>query len=562
MTRVLLAEDDTSISEPLSRALRREGYQVEITEDGPTTLGRALSDGVDLILLDIGLPELDGLEVCRRVRAEGHAVPVLILTARADEVDTVVGLDAGADDYVTKPFRLAELLARVRALLRRGTTAEVPGTVGEVRVDAEARRAWHGDIELDLTTKEFDLLWILLRDAGKVVTREQIMREVWDAKWWTSTKTLDMHISWLRRKLGDDAHHPRFITTVRGVGFRFERGDFYMRRRLWLFTSAVAVIAALVAAVPLLVVAADRDHFMLALGLPLLAAAIAAAVALSGAVARRAARPVEELAEAAGRLGTGDPRPVGRRYGVTELDQVADGLDSASRRVTQLLTADRELAIDASHQLRSPLTALSMRLEEMIASADDPAVVREEGTAALAQAERLADVVSQLLSPARRVGAGSAGKISVDRIVLQQITEWEPAFRRAGRKMVLIGDSRLQAYVTPGGLAQVIATLLDNALMHGQGTVTIRRSQSASSVVIEVEDEGNGVPAELVSRIFERSVSGRPEGTGLGLALARTMATADGGRIVLARRKPPVFAVFLPRNPPGHQAKARRSGPA
>ena len=132
---------------------------------------------------------------------------MLILTARADEVDTVVGLDAGADDYVTKPFRLAELLARVRALLRRGT-AEVPGTVRGVRVDAEARRAWHGDTELDLTTKEFDLLWILLRDAGKVVTREQIMREVWDAKWWTSTKTLDMHISWLRRKLGDERPPP------------------------------------------------------------------------------------------------------------------------------------------------------------------------------------------------------------------------------------------------------------------------------------------------------------------------------------------------------------------
>ncbi len=230
--------------------------------------------------------------------------------------------------------------------------------------------------------------------------------------------------------------------------------------------------------------------------------------------------------------------------------------------MTHLLTADRELAIDASHQLRTPLTALSMRLEEMIASADDPDVVREEGTAALAQAERLADVVTQLLSPARRVGAGSAGLISVDKIVLQQITEWEPAFRRAGRKMVLIGDPRLQAYVTPGGLAQVIATLLDNALMHGKGTVTIRRTQSASSVVIEVEDEGNGVPAELVSRIFERSVSGRPEGTGLGLALARTMATADGGRIVLARRRPPVFAVFLPRNPPSGQAKSTRSGPA
>ena len=138
------------------------------------------------------------------------------------EPDAAHGGDiARALGVVTKPFRLAELLARVRALLRRGT-AEGSAAHG-VRIDPEARRAWHGDTELDLTTKEFDLLWILLRDAGKVVTREQIMREVWDAKWWTSTKTLDMHISWLRRKLGDDAHSPRYITTVRGVGFRFER---------------------------------------------------------------------------------------------------------------------------------------------------------------------------------------------------------------------------------------------------------------------------------------------------------------------------------------------------
>jgi signal transduction histidine kinase len=335
-----------------------------------------------------------------------------------------------------------------------------------------------------------------------------------------------------------------------------------MRRRLWLSATGVAVVAVAIAGIPLLAAAALRDPGLLALGLPLVIAAVLAAGVLAAVMARRAARPVEELAEAAGRLGTGDPRPVGRRYGVTELDQVADGLDSAARRVTHLLTADRELAIDASHQLRTPLTALSMRLEEMIASADDPEIVREEGTAALHQAERLAEVVSQLLSPARRVAAGSAALISVDKVVLEQITEWEPAFRRAGRKMVLIGESRLQAYVTPGGLAQVIATLLDNALMHGKGTVTIRRSQSPRSVVIEVEDEGDGVPAELVSRIFERSVSGRPEGTGLGLALARTMAAADGGRIVLARRKPPVFAVFLPRNPPGDPARTARTGPA
>jgi DNA-binding response OmpR family regulator len=226
MTRVLLAEDDASISEPLARALRREGYEVEVREDGPTALEAGLLGAFDLLVLDLGLPGIDGLEVCRRLRTEGHGFPVLVLTARADEVDTVVGLDAGADDYVTKPFRLAELLARVRALLRRGQTeggsTPPPSTQG-VRIDVESHRAWMGDEDLQLTAKEFDLLRVLVRDAGRVVTREQLMREVWDTTWWSSTKTLDMHISWLRKKLGDDAAAPRYISTVRGVGFRFEK---------------------------------------------------------------------------------------------------------------------------------------------------------------------------------------------------------------------------------------------------------------------------------------------------------------------------------------------------
>ncbi|MGH8866477.1 MAG: response regulator transcription factor [Actinomycetes bacterium] len=223
MARVLLAEDDTAIAEPLARALRRDGYEVEVCGDGPSALERVRAGGVDLLVLDLGLPEMDGLEVARRMRGEGCTAPVLVLTARADEVDTVVGLDAGADDYVTKQFRLAELLARVRALLRRGS-AEISGGTGDVRVDPESHRAWIGDQELALTAKEFDLLRVLVRDAGKVVPRDQLMREVWDANWYASTKTLDMHISWLRRKLGDDAQSPKYITTVRGVGFRFERG--------------------------------------------------------------------------------------------------------------------------------------------------------------------------------------------------------------------------------------------------------------------------------------------------------------------------------------------------
>ena len=236
---------------------------------------------------------------------------------------------------------------------------------------------------------------------------------------------------------------------------------------------------------------------------------------------------------------------------MTDLDQVADGLDSSARRLSSLLAADRELAVDASHQLRTPLTALSMRLEEMIAAADYPDVVREEGAAALAQTERLADVVGQLLGRARRSVSGTPSLASVDDIVAQQVVEWEPAFRRLSRKLEVTGEKGLYAYVTLGSAAQVIATLLDNALVHGAGTVTIRTSQTPRSVVIEVRDEGKGVPPELVPRIFERSVSGTPGGTGLGLSLARTVAAADGGQVVLVRPKPAVFALFLPYGVPG-----------
>lgn len=217
---MVLAEDDPAISEPLARALLREGYTVDVAPDGAQALSMA-GAGVDLLILDLGLPEIDGLEVCRRLRAAGSSMPILVLTARAEEVDTVVGLDAGADDYVTKPFRLAELLARARALLRRGST-EAPGTAAHVRIDSEARRAWFGDAELQLAPKEFDLLRVLVDEEGKVVPREEIMRRVWGTRWMSSSKTLDMHISVLRRKLGDDAAAPRFITTVRGVGFRFD----------------------------------------------------------------------------------------------------------------------------------------------------------------------------------------------------------------------------------------------------------------------------------------------------------------------------------------------------
>ena len=290
--------------------------------------------------------------------------------------------------------------------------------------------------------------------------------------------------------------------------------------------------------------------------------AVGVAVALAVFQARRLARPMQELAGAADRLGSGDARPLGRRYGVAELDRVAEGLDESAQRISDMLAAEREFAADASHQLRTPLTALSMRLEEMLAAADQPAVVREEGAAALVQTERLADVVSQLLGRTRSPAGGSRKRVSIDDVVAQQVVEWDPAFRRKNRKLEVAGDKNLRAYGKPGTLSQVIATLLDNALVHGAGTVTIRTSRTPNSVVIEVRDEGKGVPAELVPRIFERSVSGRPGGTGLGLALARSIAAADGGNVVLVRPKPAVFAVFLPRRLSRASDEPVVSGPA
>jgi DNA-binding response OmpR family regulator len=220
MPHLLLVEDDPAIAIPLSRALERDQFDVVHVTTGSEAL-EAARRSVDLVLLDLTLPDIDGLEVCRSIREFDVRLPVVILTARSDEVDIVIGLDAGADDYVTKPFRLAELLARIRVRLRLATIREVIEVNG-VRVDNNAHRAWRDEEEIELTPKEFGVLAVLISDAGHVVSRQRLMHEIWDEDYYGSTRTLDMHVSSLRRKLHDDPSHPTLITTVRGVGFRFE----------------------------------------------------------------------------------------------------------------------------------------------------------------------------------------------------------------------------------------------------------------------------------------------------------------------------------------------------
>lgn len=230
MGRLLVVEDDLAIGGALGAGLSGSGHQVAWAKTGGEA-AEALADGVyDLVLLDLGLPDMDGLDLCRRIRAAQPGSVVVILTARDEEIDVVLGLEAGADDYLTKPFRLAELIARVRAHLRRGPAAPTSGSavlrVGELEIDRAARRVLLAGREVALRAKEFDLLARLAADAGTAVSRADLMSDVWDEHWFGSTKTLDVHLSTLRRRLGDAARTLGvacpLIVTLRGRGFRLD----------------------------------------------------------------------------------------------------------------------------------------------------------------------------------------------------------------------------------------------------------------------------------------------------------------------------------------------------
>jgi two-component system, OmpR family, response regulator RegX3 len=223
--RILVVEDEESISAPFAEALRRAGFEPIVTRTAAGALELAEEAEPDLVMLDLALPDGDGRDVCRELRRRSD-VPIVMLTARGTEMDRVVGLELGADDYVVKPFSSREVISRIRAVLRRSAggrdgAVEEPIRVGEVELDPAARIARLRGAELDLSRKEFDLLAELMRHAGHVVKREDLMAKVWDVNWFGSTKTLDVHVGWLRRKLGDDSAAPAYIETVRGVGFRF-----------------------------------------------------------------------------------------------------------------------------------------------------------------------------------------------------------------------------------------------------------------------------------------------------------------------------------------------------
>lgn len=319
-----------------------------------------------------------------------------------------------------------------------------------------------------------------------------------------------------------------------------------MTRRLLLLAVSVAVATVCATGIPLLMLAGGGETLEPAVMGAVVAVggllAVAVAVALARWQGRALAVPLARLAARAESLGSGEKREPLRDSGIAEIDRVARLLERSAERVDRLVATERQFASDASHQLRTPLTALSMRLEEILA-AEDRRTAEEEARGALAQVERLATVVEHLLGSVRDNNRRS-GPVPLDDIVLQQIVEWEPAFAAAGRAVRAVGTRGLVALATPNGLSQVIATLLENSLIHGAGTVTVSTRSTGISLVVEITDEGPGVPPELGARIFERSVSGR-RSTGLGLAVARELAEADGGRLELVQQKPAMFALFL-----------------
>jgi len=227
MTKILIVEDESSFSEALAFLLGKEGFEVSVAEDGREALNIFAKEGADLILLDLMIPEISGVEVCRSIRATSH-VPIIMLTAKDAEIDKVVGLELGADDYVTKPYSSRELIARIKAVLRRGISdAEVPEeleviTVGRIRLDTARHQAFNDGILLALPLKEFELLEFLMRNSGRVLTRSQLIDRVWGGDYFGDTKTLDVHIKRLRSKLEADPAHPVLIQTIRGLGYKLE----------------------------------------------------------------------------------------------------------------------------------------------------------------------------------------------------------------------------------------------------------------------------------------------------------------------------------------------------
>lgn len=512
---MLIVEDDELIGSSLERALQASGYRADWVRDGGSALSLTRSAPADLVLLDLGLPDTEGLDLVRALVTMEPTLPVIMLTARAEEGDMVAGLHAGAVDYVTKPFRLAELLARVHAQLRTAQRRDSDTrtvSVQDLRLDLAARRVWVGGQEVTLRPKEFDLLACLSRAAGEAVTRETLISEVWDEHWFGSTKTLDTHIAARHAPPGlvgpwqpppGDGDHRYAIYDPAGLrvaGDGPPAADAVVREALTGTVAAGTVGSEVVAAVPLgsgsavtgavrvdepLGESIARTASALAWLSGLALAAVAASAVAGWLLLRRLLRPVTALRAAAERLRGGDFATAVPVTGLPEFDDVGRALTAGGRRIGELVERERGFSADASHQLRTPLAAVIVAMEtELLSPRPDREAVLREGLQALT---RMQAIVVDLLDLARDRPRGDVA-VSPGELLDGARRTWSPCYDAAGRALRISVEQTPAVRLPAAVVSSILDVLLDNALAHGSGTVTARSGPTPGGVAIGVTE--------------------------------------------------------------------------
>lgn len=566
--RVLVVEDDTTIVEAISARLRAEGFLVQTATDGPAAVDTAEAWQPDLLILDIMLPGFDGLEVCRRVQAQ-RPVPVMMLTARDDETDMLVGLGVGADDYMTKPFSMRELAARVHVLLRRVERAALAAAtprsgilrLGELEIDHAQRRVRVHAEDVHLTPTEFDLLVCLANTPRAVLSREQLLAEVWTGP---TPPARGRSTATSRRCGGRSARSASAPSTVSATPWRRRRHDrpsgpqggyrpFSVKTKL----GALVVISVLITT-GLLMVAVRTDTELRFITV----FSMIATLLITQFVAHGLTAPLDEMNSVARSVSHGDYTR--RARGADRRDELGDLAHTINRMADELESQDlhrKELVANVSHELRTPIAALRAVLENVVdgVSAADPETMRT----ALKQTERLGRLVDTLLDLSRldngvvplkahrfEVWPYLSGVLKEANLVASQRRTTSGSGNHSRTDVHLILDVEpldLTAYADVERLHQVVANLIDNAVKHsppsGAVTVRARPGHGPQSLELEVLDEGPGIPESEWHRVFERFNRGsaaKPHepgadgGTGLGLAIARWAVDLHGGRIGVA----------------------------
>src|SRR5437870_3786422 len=566
--RLLVIEDDRALLTALGDGLAASGFAVDRAPSAECAFDLLRVNPYDLVVLDVGLPGVDGLTLLRALRRSESAVPVLVLTARGEVADRVAGLDAGADDYVVKPFAFPELVARVHALSRRRAPAvSLVLRVGDLELDRRRFQVRRGGVPVSLTAKEFAILEYFMRHAGELVTRTMLLESCWDETYDGLSNLVDVHVSRVRRKI-DVAGAAALLHTIRGAGFvRMWAADGRVLAASGTIPPALARQAApAVPATRYATIGVGRAAYriiwyaapgigwseigirvgrelrtlrrvQLAIGASagLLLGTLAC---LAWAITTRATAEIDQLAA---QLETLEAASLDRRLApgrTSEVDRLVAVLNRLLSRLETAVEHLRRFTADAAHELRTPIAALRAHLEVALARGGSPDGYRNGLLDALEQAERLGRVAADLLTlSAVEAGAGGTDVVHLDAVAREVADFLEPVAQEQGRRFACESERPVAVCGAPDLLKRLVLNLVDNAFRHTPPSAAVRlavRSDDGTAT-IEVDDDGPGIPATDLPQVSERFRRGRraTSGTGLGLALCQEIATRHLGRIAL-----------------------------